>query len=287
MCRLLAYAATKENRSLKEVLTPEQIEGYLWMSTIHNDGWGAAHMVDASASANIEDGGAPSRETTTSVYRSTESAFLDPMVEAVTAQQARSGIFHLRLATPGIPLTIDNQQPFVCDGITFSHNGSIEDENGSILDLPLERWPVTHEEFERTGGRSDSAILFALVIKNYEKSGNLVTAVAESIAKLRTLYPDAAYNCALQTEDALVFTHAVGEGPVSEELGKIYTEKGFARHIADYRDVKYRELPEENGIVIASTGFSQREKDGWKDLPNNTLIAVDTSSGKYEVAPIE
>jgi predicted glutamine amidotransferase len=285
VCRLLAYAATKENKSLKEILTPTQVEGYLWMSTIHNDGWGAAHMVDASDSAHIEDGGAPSRDTTTSIYKSTESAFLDPMVEAVTDQQARSAIFHLRLATPGIPLEIDNQQPFSCDGITFSHNGSIEDDKGSILDLPVEEWPVTYEEFERTGGRSDSALLFALIIRKYGEDGNLVKAMIDAIAWFRTKYPEATFNCALQTEDALIFTHAASEGPLSEELGKIYTEKGFANHIADYRDIKYRELPGE-GIVIASTGFSQREKDGWKELPNNALIAVDTHTGKYETVAI-
>lgn len=286
MCRLLAYAAAKENKSLKEVLTPEQIEGYLWMSTIHNDGWGAAHMVDTSDSANIEDGGAPSKDTTTSIYRSTESAFLDPMVEAITAQQSRSATFHLRLATPGIPLEIENQQPFVCDGITFMHNGSIENSGeDNILD-DFEGF-VTRDEFERSGGRSDSAVFFALIIKNYDRSGNLVEAVNDSIVQLRTKYPDASYNCVVQTEDALVFAHAVGEGPVSEEVGKIYTEKGFSEHIADYRDIKYRELPAFDGIVIASTGFSQKKKDGWRDLANNSLIAVDTKTGKYEVVEMK
>jgi predicted glutamine amidotransferase len=300
VCRLLAYAAAKENKSLKEVLTPEQIEGFLWMSTIHNDGWGAAHMVDASDSAGIEDGGAPSQETTTSIYRSTESAFLDPLVEAVTAEPARSAIFHLRLATPGIPLNIENQQPFSCDGMTFMHNGSIENDEGNILDdydalaglgkpetarKAAENLPVTHEEFERTGGRSDSAIYFATIIKNYEKDGNLVAAVSRTIATLREKYPDSSYNSVLQTDDALVFTHAVGEGPVSEELGKIYTDNDFAEHIADYRDIKYREL-DDGGVVVASTGFEQPDDEGWKDLENNTLIAVDTRTGKYRVVAL-
>lgn len=70
---------------------------------------------------------------------------------------------------------------------------------------------------------------------------------------------------------------------MSEELGKIYTAKGFERHIADYRDIKYRELPDFGGIVIASTGFSQEEEGGWQDLANNALIAVDTKTGEYEV----
>jgi predicted glutamine amidotransferase len=314
---LLAYAAAKENLSLKEVLTPEQIEGYLWMSTIHNDGWGAAHMVDASDSANIEDGGAPSRATTTSIYRSTESAFLDPMVEAITAQPARSAAFHLRLATPGIPLEVENQQPFACDGMTFMHNGSIENGPDGAASNVMDDYGdfVTRDEFERTGGRSDSAVFFALIIKNYDRDGNLVKAVNDAIAQLRAKYPEASYNCVLQTEDAMIFAHAVGEGPVSEELGKIYTEKGFASHIADYRDVKYRELPVSGdgdgdsdsattddgdiaasvrtagaraarGIVIASTGFPQDKNDGWKDLANNSLIAVDTKSGRYEVVAL-
>ncbi|MCI1984295.1 MAG: class II glutamine amidotransferase [Bifidobacteriaceae bacterium] len=315
MCRLLAYAAARENLSLKEVLTPEQIEGFLWMSTIHNDGWGAVHMVDASDSAGIDDGGAPSEDTTTSIYRSTESAFLDPLVEAVTAEPARSAIFHLRLATPGIPLEIENQQPFSCDGVTFMHNGSIENASGNIVDnyealgtvgaiaaasssegnAPTEPYlPVTHEEFERTGGRSDSAVYFAAIIKAYGKSGSLVKAVSSTIADMRTVYPDSSYNSVVQTEDTLIFAHAVGEGPVSKELGKIYTENGFEQHIADYRDIKYRELDADAegdygnaGVVIASTGFEQPEEEGWHDLPNNTLIAVNTRTGEYELSPLK
>lgn len=284
MCRLLAYAAAGENRSLKDVLTPEQIEGYLWMSTIHNDGWGAAHVVNTADSANVDDGGAVSRPTSTSIYRSTESAFLDPLVEAVTAEPARSALFHLRLATPNIPLLVENQQPFSCDNITFSHNGSIENDDGNILNSG--KMPVTYAEFERTGGRSDSAVFFALILKKYKESGSLVHAVSEAIAQLRQDYPESSYNCVLQTEDALVFVHAVHNGPLSEMLGKVYTEHGFANHIADYRDVKYREMPDGCGVVVASTGFDQPEDEGWRELENNHLIAVDTKTCGYQVVAL-
>ena len=74
------------------------------ISLIHNDGWGASLIRDAKEQAHLEDGGAPRPEFYDNLYCSTQPARLDETFESVVQQPARSGLFHLRLASSNLPL---------------------------------------------------------------------------------------------------------------------------------------------------------------------------------------
>ncbi len=73
-------------------------------------------------------------------------------------------MWHLRLASSNLPLIMENQQPFYANGLSFIHNGDISDDNGRNI-ITNRSYPVIHIVFLSTGGRSDSAIFFAVILQ--------------------------------------------------------------------------------------------------------------------------
>ncbi|MBW3087426.1 class II glutamine amidotransferase [Bifidobacterium sp. 82T24] len=281
MCRLLGYATSGDNQSLDDVLTSSQLETFQQMAIIHNDGWGAALVTDPPEPAGIYDGGAPTPSSNVSIYKSTSSAYADPVFRSIECQGARGGLYHLRLASSNLPLIMENQQPFFADGVSFIHNGDISDLNQrNIVRAPSK--PVSELDMLRTGGKSDSAVYFALVLSYYHKGLELHDAAREAIADLRGLCPRSSYNCMIQTGDTYICVHAVGSLKPEKEIEELYARYGQAEHAADYRRIRYRELAG-GGVVAASSGFEQRERDGWKTLPNNHMIIASNRTGEYRI----
>lgn len=281
MCRLLGYATSGDNQSLDDVLTSSQLETFQQMAIIHNDGWGAALITDPYEPAGTKDGGAPSPSANVSVYKSTSSAYADPVFRSIECQGARGALYHLRLASSGLPLIMENQQPFFADGVSFIHNGDISDLNQrNIVRAPKK--PVSELDMLRTGGKSDSAVYFALVLAYHHKGLALHDAVREAIRDLRAQYPRSSYNCMIQTGDTYICVHAVGSLKPEKEIEELYARYGQVEHAADYRRIRYREL-KNGGVVAASSGFEQRERDGWKTLPNNYMIIASNQTGEYAI----
>ena len=78
----------------------------------------------------MRDGGAPTPETGTRIYKSTIAARHDSTFEALADEPSRGAIWHLRLASSNLPLIMENQHPFYANGLSFIHNGDISDANG-------------------------------------------------------------------------------------------------------------------------------------------------------------
>lgn len=74
MCRLLGFAAAGSNTSLNGVLGMQAVRDFRNLSEIHNDGWGSALVTVPSESPYLRDGGAPTPETGTAVYKNTIAA---------------------------------------------------------------------------------------------------------------------------------------------------------------------------------------------------------------------
>lgn len=130
MCRLLGYATAGFNLSLNAVLGQGNVEDFRELSEIHNDGWGVAQLADPTSAPYVRDGGAPTPETGTKIYKSTIAARADSTFEALASEPARGAIWHLRLASSNLPLIMENQHPFYANGLSFIHNGDISDANG-------------------------------------------------------------------------------------------------------------------------------------------------------------
>ena len=127
MCRLLGYATAGFNLSLNAVLGQDNVEDFRELSEIHNDGWGVAQLSDPAEAPHVRDGGAPTPETGTRIYKSTIAARHDSTFETLADEPSRGAIWHLRLASSNLPLIMENQHPFYANGLSFIHNGDISD----------------------------------------------------------------------------------------------------------------------------------------------------------------
>ena len=92
MCRLLGYATAGFNLSLNAVLGQGNVEDFRELSEIHNDGWGVAQLADPTSAPYVRDGGAPTPETGTKIYKSTIAARADSTFEALASEPAPFGI---------------------------------------------------------------------------------------------------------------------------------------------------------------------------------------------------
>ena len=179
-----------------------------------------------------------------------------------------------------------NQHPFYANGLSFIHNGDISDANGRNI-VTNRSYPVNHSVFLSTGGRSDSAIFFAVILEYIGFGFSLDEAVAQAVRELRQAYPKSSYNCMIQSEDQLIALCAAGREKTSPRIVEIYDEYGRGEQAADYRVMRYRELRDDNGdsagVVVSSSGY---EQEGWNVLENDQMIIASNRNGTYRLRSI-
>lgn len=272
MCRLLAYVHAGSPRSMGEALGPKLLEEFLSLAEVHRDGWGLARRSGDSLSA----------------YLSTRRASHDGAVfRALTAEPLVSAVIHERWASPGIGLSLDNQQPFVSRGLAFAHNGTIGNAEGNIVDRPAGYRKGLG--LERSTTRSDSRIYAELFfLKLAEVLGDrgdaeprpdadqVREALVRSLSLLRRDYPEAGFNALIQSPDFTFAARAHAKDPVcSETLRRRYEEVGWARRIPSYYELAYTSFEGPEGSrtsVVSSSGYAA--SDPWPKLPNNSLLAI-------------
>lgn len=183
MCRLLGYATSGFNLSLNDVLGMHEVTDFRDLSEIHNDGWGVA-LLSNPTELPFAAGEVRKPETGTKLYKSTLAARHDPIFRDFADDPARGGLWHLRLASSNLPLILENQQPFFANGLSFIHNGDISDDRG--INIVLNRaYPINQGAFLSTGGRSDSAIFFSVILEYIAFGFALDEAVAQAVRQLR------------------------------------------------------------------------------------------------------
>ena len=289
MCRLLGYATAGFNLSLNAVLGQDNVEDFRELSEIHNDGWGVAQLSDPAEAPHVRDGGAPTPETGTRIYKSTIAARHDSTFEALADEPSRGAIWHLRLASSNLPLIMENQHPFYANGLSFIHNGDISDDQGRNI-ITNRAFPVDPSIVQSTGGRSDSAIFFAVILQYIGFGFALDEAVAQAVRELRKSYPKSSYNCMIQSQDQFIALCAAGREVTSKRIVEIYDQYGRGEQARDYRVLRYRALggndDQSKGVVVASSGFDQRAEDGWTRLVNDQMIVASNRTGEFRVRSI-
>ena len=45
--------------------------------------------------------------------------------------------------------------------------------------------------------------------------------------------------------------------------------------------MRYKQI--DGGVVVASSGFEQKEDEGWEELPVNHILVADVATGAFEV----
>ena len=229
MCRLLAYAS-REATTFPQVIGPH-FDEYVQLSSIHCDGWGIS---DSQGDLILD--------TTTAK----DSAKLATAVEET---ESTGALFHLRWASPGIPVDIANNHPFAFGEYSFIHNGSLKpyDALDSIL---------TGKYAAEIKSASDSHRYFMLLMQNIDQVG-LQEGIAKSIKDIRAVATYASLNAMLLSPDYLVMAneHDVNNRP------SIVGE--------DYYEIRYKVSAD--SIAIGSSGWNQ---DGWVLLPNHTVMII-------------
>jgi predicted glutamine amidotransferase len=268
MCRLFAYVHGGSPRSMAEALDASILDQYRLLAEVHRDGWGMATA------------GPEGR----SFYLSNKSAAGDAAMFAALASQAQNSvIIHERLASPGIGLVLDNQQPFMSGGIAFGHNGTIGNADGNIVDAPQSYREALG--LARSTTRSDSKLYGELFVHRLGRERRaeaasspnpeeLGRALSETIRLLRRDYPDSSYNNVIQTPDYTAITRAHADAPVcGRGLRRIYEAAGWPDRIDSYFTILYTSIAHPDGSVsgvASSSGY--RASDGWTELENNTVL---------------
>lgn len=139
MCRLLGVVASEATNLPTAIGAP--LEKFIELSKVHKDGWGAAWLADDGV------------QTVRGVPAAGADPQLWPALEQAVAKQI---VLHLRWATPGMTVNINNCHPFTDGEIAFAHNGSFtptEQLRKDLLD-----WDAWAPQ-----GTTDSELYFSLV----------------------------------------------------------------------------------------------------------------------------
>ena len=232
-----------------ELLDPVGLAKFAAMSDQHADGWGMGWYTDDGPL--IEKSPRRARD---------DGRFL----RLAATPLADIGLVHLRWATPGLPVELNNSHPFRHDGYAMAHNGAIYPQD-RLDELLPEPWA------SKLTGTTDSERFFLHVVMCIESNGgDVVQALAQTVARIERDFRASSLNAVILTPDRLaaVSSYDPDSIPRSEILALGYG--GPPEDLDGYFDLNYRRSG--NAVVVASSGWSQ---DDWNVLPNGHVLLVD------------
>jgi predicted glutamine amidotransferase len=240
MCRLLAFTSL-ERKSFYDVVGAD-FEKFVALSAEHKDGWGLAHdgqiLKDLLAAKDSESLARASVETLTD-----------------------GALLHLRLASKGITINIDNNHPFTYGTTTFMHNGTIRPAD-------------TAEQFINQKykglitGTTDSERFFYALLSQVDELG-LVEGVRKTVNLIRSIADYSALNIMVQTPDTLIAVCEFNEQNTTEWSGPDHYELRFTQRGEDF--------------LIASTGWGNTD---WQHLDNHQMLVIDRTTLKYSISSL-
>jgi glutamine amidotransferase len=256
MCRLIGFASLTAE-SIGDVIGPQQCEIFQGMSLLHRDGWGTMWLEDDERATTC----------TVAARRSVNPGLGDvDLRSSLIAHPSRARVAHLRLASKGMPVRLENTHPYVLGNLGFVHNGGIlptGDLRGLLSDASL----------AQAEGNTDSELYFALIREHLTAGIDLAGATSRAVSEIRDRYPTASLNALILSPDELVAVHASRHTPIPHEE---FAESGLLphelplEHSTDYYRMGYLRSP--NGsIAISSVGI---EMAGWEELPQESVTHV-------------
>ena len=250
MCRLLAHVSPAPATTW-DLLGEASCREWQRLGRLHTDGWGTAWL----------DGREVRR------YRDTTRGLDNPdLTDALGDTPSRARLTHMRLATEGFAKRLQNTHPFRVGDIALAHNGSVTPF------APL-RSRVTDAELERVGGETDTAVVFALILRKVDVGIPLFDAVSSTVAELRREFPTSALNLLVLSPDELIAVHANQGAPIPHGL---FEESGLgddlpAGHVDHYYQLSWRRS-EDGSIAVTSSGLTG---GGWNRMSPETAVRVD------------
>ena len=240
MCRLLAFTSL-ERKSFYDVVGSD-FEKFVALSAEHKDGWGIGREGEVIKDIN------PAKESSL-------------LAETGKNLETAGALFHLRLASKGITINIDNNHPFTHGTTTFMHNGTIRPSDAA------EQF-ISEKYRALVTGTTDSEKFFYGLLSQVDELG-LVEGVRTIVNQIRAIADYSALNIMVQTPDTLIAVCEFNDTNKSEWSGPDHYELRFS--------------PREDDFLIASTGWGNTD---WQHLDNHQMLVVDRSTLKYLISAL-
>lgn len=256
MCRLLGFISPTPTTAA-DLVGVDECRQWQSMGTVHDDGWGTAWInIGAEAVARFR--------------TPTEGADDPRLTRALDADASEGRICHLRMATTGLADLEENTHPFLADGIAMAHNGSVH---------PIERLReyVSLGEIDEIGGTTDSAIIFALVLRRLRQGEPLLEAVVATVRMLRADFDHPGINLLFLTVEEMIVAHATAGTQVPYLQGPLPPD-----HHDHYYRMSWQRLPD-NAMIVSSSGLEHR---GWSLIEQNTITRLTVADGAETIVEL-
>lgn len=233
MCRLLGWA-TRVPTTLRDLVGDDDLHDFTELSTKHCDGWGVARATD----------------TGVKVHKRADAAHGSRSFAAwARTHPSDLGMAHLRRATMGLSVGIENTHPFTDGRVAFAHNGSVL--SPASLD-PL----IAPDAARLRLGTTDSERYFLALLTRLTDGMLPQDAVRDTVDEIAPTSPFTSLNCLLMTPDELIAVCRYDpEGPLEDEDPEYYR-------------LRYRVT--DDAVVVCSSGWGR----GWQELANGDLLVV-------------
>jgi glutamine amidotransferase len=249
VCRLLAVVSP-DGRGIERTIGTRRAAAFVAQSREHGDGWGTAWL-DGPAGDQVH----RHREVAPATGRGTAEAMRRRTVAA---------ILHLRMATPGLAVGLENTHPFHDAGPAFAHNGAIMDRDR------LRELVGNRSTGAAVTGATDSELYFALFRDRLAVTGDPTDAMVGTVELLRSEFPTASLNAMALTARQLVVVQSAERAPVPMLPAGPHGGRGRAGD-DDYFRI-YQRIRPDGSVAFASSGPTAR---GWAPLPEATVVTVD------------
>ncbi len=233
-----------EDKTTFDALVGAGFDEFVQLSSVHCDGWGIASIDRGQNVATLDR--APERAVNSENFS-----------KALQKTKTDGSLLHLRWATKGLPISENNTHPFVYQGFSFIHNGTISPTGA--MDAFIDP-KFTH----LIEGETDSERYFFFLLTSIEKLG-LLEGVKAGVNQIRQSMDYSSINAMVMNENFYVV------------ICEHHPERRPDWAPSDYYELKYRR--DEAGVLVASTGWNQ---PNWETLPNHHLLSVDRAT--FEVA---
>ena len=240
MCRLLGFTST-ERKSFYDVVGSD-FDAFVELSAVHKDGWGIGYEGEIVKDIN------PAKESTL-------------LSQTSQTLETNGALLHLRQASKGISVDINNNHPFTHGAITFMHNGTIRPGNTA------EQF-ISDKYKSLIQGTTDSERYFYALISMVDELG-LVEGVRKTVNSIRAIADYSSLNIMVQTPDTLIAVCEFNPENKSEWSSEDHYELRFKKEGSD--------------VIIASTGWGNSD---WQHLDNHQMLVVDRSTLEYSISSL-
>jgi predicted glutamine amidotransferase len=233
MCRLLGWA-TRKATTLADLLGEQDLLDFTELSCKHADGWGVARATDDGVKVHKR----PDAARTSRSFGLWSRTFASDL-----------GMAHLRWATMGLSIGIENTHPFTDGRLAFAHNGSV------LSPESLDRL-VAPEPARLRRGTTDSERYFLALLSRLRVGASPSEALRDTVDEIAATSHFTSLNCLLMTPDELIaLCRFDPDGPLEDKDPEYYR-------------LRYRVT--DDAVVVSSSGWGR----GWQELANGDLLVV-------------